>query len=122
MTRSKTTAAHFTYVDEVDVTELIALRRDLKPLAAEQDTKLTYMPFIMKAVVSGLRRFPRLNGVTDDAAQEFVVKHYYNIGVAVDTGDGLIVPSVKNSSPCRDPKVSMTRSISAQTLSAAWTS
>lgn len=95
MTRSKNTAAHFTYVDEVDVTELIELRRDLKPLAAEHDTKLTYLPFIMKACVSALRKFPRLNGVTDDAAGEFVIKHYYNLGIAVDTDGELIVPVVK---------------------------
>jgi pyruvate dehydrogenase E2 component (dihydrolipoamide acetyltransferase) len=93
---SKSTAAHFTYVDEVDVTELVQLRRELKADVAEQGVKLTYMPFIMKAVVAALKRFPSLNGLTDDARQEFVQKHYFNIGVAVDTDNGLIVPVVKD--------------------------
>ena len=97
MRLSKSMAAHFTYVDEVDVTELVRIRRDMKPLAAEQGVKLTYMPFIMKAVSSGLRRFPTLNGVTDDARGEFVIKHVQNIGVAVDTENGLIVPVVKQA-------------------------
>lgn len=93
---SKSTAAHFTYVDEVDVTDLVKLRSELKEAAAKRGAKLTYMPFIMKAIVSALRSFPTLNGVTDDARQEFVVKHYFNFGVAVDTEDGLIVPVVKD--------------------------
>ena len=93
---SKTTAAHFTYVDEVDVTELVKLRGELKAMAQERGAKLTYLPFILKAIVSALRMYPTLNGVTDDARQEFVVKHYYNFGVAVDTDNGLIVPVVKD--------------------------
>jgi pyruvate dehydrogenase E2 component (dihydrolipoamide acetyltransferase) len=96
MHQSKTTAAHFTYVDEVDVTELVALRAKMKERAQKRGVKLTYMPFIAKAIVSGLREFPTLNGVTDDASNEFVVKHYYNFGIAVDAPDGLIVPVVKN--------------------------
>ena len=93
---SKSTAAHFTYVDEVDVTALVQLRRELKAQVAEQGVKLTYLPFIMKAVVAGLKRYPTLNGLTDDARQEFVVKNYFNLGVAVDTDNGLIVPVVKD--------------------------
>ena len=96
MHQSKSTAAHFTYVDEVDVTDLVKLRGELKDAAAKRGAKLTYMPFIMKAIVSGLKLFPHLNGVTDDARQEYVVKHYYNFGIAVDTDDGLIVPVVKD--------------------------
>ncbi len=96
MHQSKTTAAHFTYVDEVDVTELVALRGKMKERAAKRGVKLTYLPFILKAIVSALREFPTLNGVTDDAAQEFVVKHYFNFGIAVDTDSGLIVPVVKD--------------------------
>jgi len=96
MHQSKTTAAHFTYVDDVDVTELVALRGKMKERAAKRGVKLTYMPFIAKALVSALQQFPHLNGVTDDAAGEFVVKHYYNFGIAVDTDNGLIVPVVKD--------------------------
>jgi pyruvate dehydrogenase E2 component (dihydrolipoamide acetyltransferase) len=96
MRASKTTAAHFTYVDDVDVTELVALRAKMKDRAAKRGVKLTYMPFIAKALVSALQQFPTLNAVTDDAAGEFVVKHYYNFGIAVDTDQGLIVPVVKD--------------------------
>jgi pyruvate dehydrogenase E2 component (dihydrolipoamide acetyltransferase) len=96
MHQSKSTAAHFTYVDEVDVTDLVKLRAELKDAVAKRGAKLTYMPFIMKAIVSALKLYPNLNGLTDDARQEFVVKHYYNFGVAVDTDDGLIVPVVKD--------------------------
>jgi pyruvate dehydrogenase E2 component (dihydrolipoamide acetyltransferase) len=95
MHQSKTTAAHFTYVDECDVTALVKMRGDMKERAAKRGVKLTYMPFIAKAIVSGLQQFPSLNGVTDDAKSEFAIKHYYNFGIAVDTEDGLIVPVVK---------------------------
>ncbi len=92
---SKSTAAHFTYVEELDVTDLVAMRSALKSDAAEMGAKLTYLPFIMKAVSSALKRFPTLNGLTDDARQEFVVKHYQNFGIAVDTDNGLMVPVAK---------------------------
>jgi pyruvate dehydrogenase E2 component (dihydrolipoamide acetyltransferase) len=78
------------------VTELVALRGRMKERAAKRGVKLTYMPFIAKAIVSALREYPNLNGVTDDAAAEFVVKHYFNFGIAVDTDQGLIVPVVKD--------------------------
>jgi pyruvate dehydrogenase E2 component (dihydrolipoamide acetyltransferase) len=96
MHQAKTTAAHFTYVDELDATELVRLRGELKATAQELGVKLTYLPFLMKAVVSALRKFPTLNGTTDDAKMEFAVKHYFNFGIAVDTEDGLIVPVVKD--------------------------
>jgi pyruvate dehydrogenase E2 component (dihydrolipoamide acetyltransferase) len=96
MHQSKTTAAHFTYVDECDVTALVKMRSDMKEKAAKRGVKLTYMPFIAKAIVSGLQQFPSLNGVTDDAKSEFAIKHYFNFGVAVDTDQGLIVPVVKD--------------------------
>jgi pyruvate dehydrogenase E2 component (dihydrolipoamide acetyltransferase) len=96
MHQSKSTAAHFTYVDDCDVTELVALRGKMKERAAKRGVKLTYMPFIAKALVSAFQQFPGLNGVTDDAAAEFVIKHYYNFGIAVDTEQGLIVPVVKD--------------------------
>ncbi len=96
MRLSKSMAAHFTYVEELDVTDLVATRSVLKADAAARGVKLTYLPFIMKAVASGLRAFPTLNGLTDDANQEFVVKHVRNLGVAVDTSNGLMVPVVKD--------------------------
>jgi len=92
---SKRTAAHFTYVEEVDVTELIALRERMKPKAADRGIKLTYLAFITKAVVNALRRHPELNASLDDAAGELVYKRYYHIGIAADTDQGLVVPKLK---------------------------
>ncbi len=82
------------HVDEVDVTELVALRKKLKPIAEKRDTKLSYMPFIIKAVLVALRRYPILNSSFDEKAQEIVLKHYYNIGIAVATESGLVVPVI----------------------------
>jgi pyruvate dehydrogenase E2 component (dihydrolipoamide acetyltransferase) len=94
MQQSKQTAAHFTYVDELDCTELVAAREALKPLAAEQGVKLTYMPFLVKAVTTAMPRFPMLNASLDEASQEIVQKLDYNIGFAADTEAGLMVPVV----------------------------
>lgn len=97
MARSKHSAAHFTYVDEVDVTELVELRESLKQAAASQNVKLTYMPFIVQAVVGALRKFPMLNASLDEVSQEIVVKHYFHIGFAADTDNGLVVPVIKHA-------------------------
>ncbi|MEZ5987771.1 MAG: dihydrolipoamide acetyltransferase family protein [Planctomycetota bacterium] len=96
MTRSKFTATHFTVVEDVDVTELVALRAGVKEAYAAEGVRLTYMPFLMKAVVAGLKRFPWLNAALDEAAQEVVLKRYYNLGIATDTPNGLIVPVVRD--------------------------
>jgi pyruvate dehydrogenase E2 component (dihydrolipoamide acetyltransferase) len=96
MSLSKSTIAHFTFVDEVDMTELVALREKAKPLARERGVKLTYLAFIAKALVPAFRKYPLLNSTLDSEAQEIVLKHYYNLGIAVDTDDGLVVPVVKN--------------------------
>ncbi len=97
MSRSKRTAAHVTHIDEVDFTELIALREKLKPMAEKHNVKLTFLPFIMKAAIAALKEFPYFNSSLDDEKQEIVLKHYYNIGFATDTPDGLIVPVVKDA-------------------------
>ncbi len=94
MTRSKFTAAHFTVVEEVDVTELVALREKAKAIGAEQDIKVTYMPFIMKAAAVCLFKFPQLNSQLDETTQELVTFHFVNMGIATDTENGLIVPVV----------------------------
>jgi 2-oxoisovalerate dehydrogenase E2 component (dihydrolipoyl transacylase) len=83
-------------VDEVNLTELVALRERLKPAAEKAGTKITYLPFIFKAVASALKAFPNVNSSYDEASGEVVHKRYYNIGCAVDTEAGLIVPVVKN--------------------------
>ncbi len=95
MVRSKSTAAHVTVVEELDVTDLVRLRESAKELGAEQGVKVTYMPFIMKATALGLARFPMLNGHLDEAAGELVHCGYVNLGIAMDTDNGLIVPVVR---------------------------
>jgi pyruvate dehydrogenase E2 component (dihydrolipoamide acetyltransferase) len=97
MQQSKRNAAHFTYVDEVDVTQLVDLRNALKEQAATHGVKLTYMPFIVQAVVTALQRFPTLNASLDDARQEIVVKGSRHIGFACDTEQGLVVPVIKDA-------------------------
>ena len=97
MARSKHTAAHFTYVDECDVTELKALRERTKPYAEEEGIKLSYLPFIVKAVVAALKKHPALNCLVDDPAQEMVLKHDFHIGIAAATEQGLTVPVVRNA-------------------------
>ncbi|GKV67665.1 dihydrolipoyllysine-residue acetyltransferase component of pyruvate dehydrogenase complex [Sporosarcina sp. NCCP-2716] len=97
MVNSKHTAPHVTLLDEVDVTELVAHRKKFKEIAAEQDVKLTYLPYVVKALVSTLRKFPELNTSLDDATEELVYKHYFNIGIAADTDRGLLVPVIKHA-------------------------
>lgn len=96
MTRSTHTAAHFTFVEECDFTEIVKLRTAHKPEAEKRGVKLTFLPFVIKALVPALKEFPYLNSSLDDAAGEIVLKGDYNIGIAVDTPNGLIVPVVKN--------------------------
>lgn len=97
MSNSKHTAAHVTLLDEVDVTALVAHRKEFKAIAAEKDIKLTYLPYVVKALVATLREFPQLNTSLDDETEELIQKHYYNIGIAADTDRGLMVPVVKNA-------------------------
>lgn len=97
MARSKQTAAHFTFVEECDVTALKALRERLKPAAAAQGIKLSFLPFIVKAIVAALKKHPMLNAAFDEATQEIVVRKYYNVGIAASTDAGLMVPVVKDA-------------------------
>ncbi|WP_082234319.1 dihydrolipoamide acetyltransferase family protein [Halobacillus massiliensis] len=97
MVNSKHTAPHVTLMDEVDVTELVSHRKKFKAVAAEQDIKLTYLPYVVKALVSTLKKFPVLNTSLDDNTDEIIQKHYYNIGIAADTDKGLLVPVVKDA-------------------------
>lgn len=97
MVKSAYTAPHVTIFDEVDATGLVALRKEAKVLAEAQGIKLTYLPFIVKAVVAGLKKFPELNASIDDDKQEIIYKKYYNIGIAASTDEGLLVPVVKGA-------------------------
>ncbi|MBB6730325.1 2-oxo acid dehydrogenase subunit E2 [Cohnella zeiphila] len=94
MVKSAYTAPHVTLLDEVDVTALVALRSRSKAFAEKKGVKLTYLPFIVKALVAACREFPALNATIDEAANELVYKKYYNIGIATDTDNGLLVPVV----------------------------
>ena len=97
MVNSKHTAPHVTHMDEVDVTALVANRSKYKEVAAENGIKLTYLPYIVKALTSALRKYPVLNASIDDANQEIVYKKYFNIGIAADTEQGLVVPVIKDA-------------------------
>ncbi|MCR8842787.1 2-oxo acid dehydrogenase subunit E2 [Paenibacillus sp. SC116] len=97
MVKSAYTAPHVTIMDEVDVTELVAFRNRLKPVMEQKGKKVTYLPFIVKALVAAVRQFPVMNAMIDEAAQEIVYKKYYNIGIAADTDNGLIVPVIKDA-------------------------
>src|SRR5699024_6570572 len=97
MVNSKTRAPHVTLMDEIDVTEFVAHRRRFKDAALEQGIKLTYLPYVVKALISASKKYPILNAAVDDEAEEIVYKHYYNIGIAADTDQGLLVPVVKDA-------------------------
>ena len=97
MTRSKFTATHFTYVEEVDMTELVAVRERAKQRAADRLVKLTYLPFIIKAVVTGLKKWPQLNASLDEQTQEIVRKKYYHIGIAAQGPQGLAVSVLRDA-------------------------
>jgi pyruvate dehydrogenase E2 component (dihydrolipoamide acetyltransferase) len=96
MVKSKHTAPHFTYVEEVDCTRLVALRTELKALAADRGIKLTYIPLFMKACSVVMREFPNVNANMDEDAFELVVKGDHNFGISCDTPNGLFVPVIKN--------------------------
>jgi pyruvate dehydrogenase E2 component (dihydrolipoamide acetyltransferase) len=95
MALSKSHAAHFTYVDDVDVTELVEVRNLLKERGRVRGVKVTFLPFVMKALVEAFRRFPTLNATVDEAAGAYTVRAAFNFGIAVDSDAGLIVPVVK---------------------------
>ncbi|WCN38693.1 dihydrolipoamide acetyltransferase family protein [Aneurinibacillus uraniidurans] len=97
MVKSMYTAPHVTIMDEVDVTKLVDMRTRFKPLAAQKEVKLTYLPFVVKAAIAGLRQFPELNASIDEETNEVVLKKYYNIGIAAATDEGLLVPVIKDA-------------------------
>jgi len=97
LSHSKRTAAHYTYVEEVDVTDLVQLRERLKPLAEARGARMTFTAFIVKAATLALRAHPKINAAMDDAKGEIVYKKYFNIGIAADTEQGLMVPVLKGA-------------------------
>ena len=97
MVQSKHHAPHYTYVDEIDMSNLVKLRSSAKNIASERGAKLTYLPFIMKALIEGLKKYPLLNASLDEEQGKILLKRYYNIGVGVATPDGLTVVVVKDA-------------------------
>ncbi|MDT2835816.1 dihydrolipoyllysine-residue acetyltransferase [Enterococcus durans] len=97
MVNSKQTAPHVTLHDEVEVSKLWDNRKRFKEVAAANGTKLTFLPYVVKALTATVKKFPILNASIDDAKQEIVYKNYYNIGIATDTDHGLYVPNVKDA-------------------------
>ncbi|MDW5563720.1 MAG: dihydrolipoamide acetyltransferase family protein [Methanomassiliicoccus sp.] len=96
MMEAQANAALVTTMEVVDVTDLVTLRERINKQAQEaKGIKLTYLPFIVKAVIASLKRHPYMNSSMDEEAEEIVIKKYYNLGIAVATEDGLMVPVVK---------------------------
>ena len=87
---------HVTQFDEADITELDAFRKSMKPKAEKEGIKLTPLVFVMKAVVAALKQFPRFNASLSADGEKLIVKKYFNIGIAVDTPNGLVVPVVRD--------------------------
>lgn len=87
---------HVTQHDEADITSLEAFRNEQKGIAAKQDIRLTFLPFLMKAVVGALRELPAFNSSLSADKSSLIFKKYFHIGVAVDTPSGLVVPVVRN--------------------------
>jgi pyruvate dehydrogenase E2 component (dihydrolipoamide acetyltransferase) len=94
LVRSKHTAPHATYVEEIDCTELVALRAKLN---ARGGDKLSFLPFIIKATVAALKKFPQMNAMLDDAAGEILQWRSLHIGLATATENGLIVPVIRDA-------------------------
>lgn len=97
MVKSVSVIPHVTHVDEMEMDALVALRDRLKGYAEERNARLTYLPFFVKAVALALRQFPYVNASLDERTNEIVLKRYCHIGIAMDTGSGLVVPVVKDA-------------------------
>ncbi len=97
MVLSVSTIPQVTSLVEVDASGLVALRRAVLPAAEARGVKLSYLPFVVKALVQALRAFPYVNGSIDDATKEIVLKRHYHIGIATATPDGLLVPVLRHA-------------------------
>ncbi|MEN8260791.1 MAG: dihydrolipoyllysine-residue acetyltransferase [Pseudomonadota bacterium] len=95
--RSWVSVPHVTQFDEADVTELETFRRRINEELKGEGVKLSFLPFLIKAAVAALKAYPEFNASLDSGGEQLVVKHYYNIGVAVDTPEGLVVPVIRDA-------------------------
>jgi pyruvate/2-oxoglutarate dehydrogenase complex dihydrolipoamide acyltransferase (E2) component len=96
MVQAYRTAPHFTYVDEVDCSKLVALRKAINPMAEARGAKLSYLPFIFKALAITFREFPTVNATMDEEDFALILRRDVNIGIATDTDAGLYVPVLKH--------------------------
>lgn len=96
MHRSWITVPHVTQFDEADITELEAFRVAQKDQTEKQGVKLTPLAFVMKALIKALQKFPQFNASLDPKGEQLIYKYYYNIGIAVDTPHGLVVPVLRD--------------------------
>jgi pyruvate/2-oxoglutarate dehydrogenase complex dihydrolipoamide acyltransferase (E2) component len=96
MVKATQTAAPATFVDEVDLTELVALREKARDTAERQGVKLTFLPFVMKSACAALREHPRLNATIDEEREEILLSREYHLGVACETPEGLVVPVIRD--------------------------
>ena len=87
---------HVTQFDEADITDLDTIRRKMKQESEKKDIKITFLPFLMKAAVELLQSMPEFNSSLNHTSETLIIKKYYNIGIAVDTPNGLIVPVVRD--------------------------
>jgi pyruvate dehydrogenase E2 component (dihydrolipoamide acetyltransferase) len=97
MTKAYTTAVHYTYVEQIDVSRLVAVRNQAKEAARQEGVSLSYLPFIVKAVIRGLKKYPIVNAELDEPNARIVLKKRYDIGIATATEQGLMVPVVKDA-------------------------
>ena len=97
MVNSSTTIPSVTHFDEVEVSKLWDHRKKFKEIAAERGTKLTFLPYVVKALVAAAKKYPVINASLDDATNELIMKNYFNIGIATDTDAGLFVPVIKDA-------------------------
>lgn len=97
MLRSKQSTAHMSVMDEVEVSELVAARARINEALADKGIRLSYLPFIIKAITLALKDHPMLNAELDMEKERIIYKNYYNIGIAMDTHEGLVVPVIKNA-------------------------
>lgn len=97
MRSSKDIAPHVTSFDDVEVSALMANRKKYKQMAADQDIHLTFLPYIVKALVAVMKAYPEFNASIDNTTDEIVYKHYFNVGIATNTDHGLYVPNIKNA-------------------------
>jgi len=95
--RNWVTIPHVTQFDQADITELDALRKTMAAEYKDKGIKITMLAFLIKAVVSGLRELPRFNSSLDASGESLILKSYFNVGIAVDTPDGLVVPVVRDA-------------------------